>query len=66
MIRIYVETEEELNIVRTELVKFIVCNFVDKCADKYNDCKQCRKENADKYIKIFKREIVETPIPVVV
>jgi len=66
MITITVDREDELDLVRDSLITPVLCNHIDKCGEKYSDCKLCKKDNGDKYIKIFKREIVETQVPLVI
>jgi hypothetical protein len=65
MITVYVDNDEEVEIIRENLVRSSACPFIH-CDSKYNDYIACMKDNGDKFIKIIKREIVEVPVPLVV
>lgn len=65
MIRISVDTEEEVECIRY-IRDSILCYFEEECSGKYNTCDECAKVNMDKYVQLTKREVVEVPVPLVV
>ena len=63
MIRITVDTEEELQYVR-RVLKSEACLHYD-CHDKCN-CSECINIYHKNSVKLYKREMVEVPAPLVV
>ena len=62
MIRISVETEDELQLVRDYFVKPSFCNKIS--ADQCNtmpDCDHCARDIAPKYIQVTMRKVIEEP-----
>jgi len=58
MIRISVDTDEELNCIK-EIRDSILCYFLmGKCSG-YNSCDECAMDNIDNIVYLTKREVVE-------
>lgn len=69
MIRISVDTEEELSRVR-KVLQDVAC-WNGKCPskdgnDKIVDCRMCQDYFYKNRVLLFKREVVEEPAPIVV
>ena len=62
MIRITVDTDEELKIVRDYFVKPSFCDKITKehCELMLN-CEQCTRINGSHYIEVFRRKVIEEP-----
>lgn len=62
MIRVSVDTEEELKIVRDYFVKPSYCDQLseDQCESMLN-CKECAKALAHRFIEVSKRKVIDEP-----
>lgn len=68
MIKVVVDTEEELNVVRrvleTETCSHSTCP--DGVESRHIRCGECVDKYCENQVILFKKEIVETPAPLVV
>lgn len=66
MIRISVDTEEELKIVRDCYIRLTLCRLVDsdEC-NSMNNCTECARACAHRYLEVFMRKVIEEPEDIV-
>lgn len=66
MIKISVDTEEELKIVR-RVLETEACSHSSNCQGQHTArCKDCVKQYCENKVRLYKREMVEMPEDVVV
>ena len=66
MIKISVDTEEELKIVR-RVLETEACSHSSNCQGQHTTrCKDCVKQYCENKVGLYKKEVVEIPSPLVV
>lgn len=66
MIKIVVDTQEELNIVRRVLKTEACSHYTCHAEHTSTDCNECVVNYCAHSVKLYQREVVEEPCPLVV